>query len=124
MNSLEHPTAIEYIPDGKNFYKFAVATKQKVCIYSNYLKSIADPVTFIPTKLDVLQFTEINVMKFTYNPTKQISYLVVGNANGFLHRFHSADNETWAPTTSTVYIDCFQMIGQVATVAFIKIDQD
>lgn len=122
MNSLEHPTAIEYIPDGKNFYTFAVAAKQYVCIYSNYLKSIADPATYTPTKLNVLQFTEINVMKFTYDATKQISYLIVGNANGFLHRFHSVNNETWVPTTSTKYIDCFQMIGQVATIAFIKID--
>jgi len=51
-----------------------------------------------------------------------MSYLIVGNAIGKIHRFNSSDNNTWGPTPSTVYLDCNAMIGPIQTIAFIKID--
>lgn len=67
------PTAIEYIPDGKNYYSFAVATKQYVGIYRNYLNTIANaatPNTNWPTILDTNENTVINVVRFIYDPNK------------------------------------------------------
>jgi len=70
--TLELPTAIEYVPDGKNYYSIAVATKQFVGIYRNYLNTILNANTALnyPFILDTNENTVINIIRFIYDNNK------------------------------------------------------